>query len=1161
VQIHSFLTGILRTLGEVLPTIASPLLAVLFDAAVKGTAILLLAAVAALLMRRASAAARHWVWFLGVASLLVLPILSAALPGWYVLPPLPRRASGLAALAQSQMVVQTPNSPNFEERVPTSDFVETPLASPPVPQTISIPEVNSIAAYPTSPSPVIPSQKVDSLQPRHLDWASWALVLWFVGCLAQLAYIAMGFASLCWLGRRSSRITDGNWASLLDDLRKHLRLRRRVTLLGNGGRTMPMTWGLWKVRVLLPEDSADWNAEQRKAVLLHELAHAKRWDCLTQLVAQSACAIYWFNPLAWFAWKRMQSERERACDDLVLSAGAKASDYAEQLLRVAAEMPAVGFATAAIAMARPSKLEGRLLAILDVKRDRRAMTWSVAILIILLVAALAVPLAMVRAENAGDGGAATAPSAATQTTQKESEARAAIIARVEALQNLSVDFDEVEQYQPRYGLPARDPRQSHQTFSFLHGNAKWDFALDPQSIELSDRFVSHSITYRNGHVELLDRMRDPSKSYSYVGDTLTNMEMPVLEAGLGLSEGIEHITDWMTPEKISGMTLTFDQANRPTLTQVWPHGKSSWTFAPDHGYALVKCSGVSHFGEIVADDFRMVNGIAMPFSFTQKIILGDGTEDRRWTVTVKSYTINDPQNTPDRYWLKWPKGTGVDNQRAGIYVRTTADGQILNDKTLASLPVVGVHPLPVGLTKLPKPIEQTKAKEIPTGFELNDPSVELSDPTIVGPIKLPQSQVKGMPTPFGLGGSSLHLADPQSQGAARAGDRTPTSQPAAATQASTKFEGSPAGHVDRSQDAMVARLQADLGLRAPTETVTQSRQVHLYLKAPSAEPANAPNVGLVNPPTAFKLGDAADSSAIGPDLSLVPAGATLAFNAPSTSVAPTTSAASPWRVRLDCGATVEVLGVCRDPSVDQQWWRPDGSPLEHAPTRSPSMRRSVERQQRVSAWPPGYYFAIWVSDGPWSQRPDDGEIVMRANAKPLSEGNTAQIWGEYSGKPPADGKAEFELLTAVQKFLPEKDHGTIKLGIGAGPWDVVQEDDLNGGNGALAVHGAHGSNQDVWFDDAHEGTPQNTDVNAKAVFISAAHNISPDFQVRLIAVLNDGKELVGHLHRDTPPGDLQHITEEFRDVSIKDIKAFRLESRPFQWAEFKDISLKPVGSR
>src|SRR5437899_2789842 len=62
------------------------LLPVLLDAAIKGAAILALTAVATLAMRRASAAARHLIWFIGTLSLLILPVLSAALPGWHILP-------------------------------------------------------------------------------------------------------------------------------------------------------------------------------------------------------------------------------------------------------------------------------------------------------------------------------------------------------------------------------------------------------------------------------------------------------------------------------------------------------------------------------------------------------------------------------------------------------------------------------------------------------------------------------------------------------------------------------------------------------------------------------------------------------------------------------------------------------------------------------------------------------------------------------------------------------------------------------------------------------------------------------------------------------------------------------------------------------------------
>src|SRR5713101_6609296 len=58
----------------------------LVDSAVKGTALLMLAAVAAIILRRDSAATRHLVWLLAIVAMLVVPVLSAMLPEWRVLP-------------------------------------------------------------------------------------------------------------------------------------------------------------------------------------------------------------------------------------------------------------------------------------------------------------------------------------------------------------------------------------------------------------------------------------------------------------------------------------------------------------------------------------------------------------------------------------------------------------------------------------------------------------------------------------------------------------------------------------------------------------------------------------------------------------------------------------------------------------------------------------------------------------------------------------------------------------------------------------------------------------------------------------------------------------------------------------------------------------------
>src|ERR1043166_2743768 len=122
--------------------------------------------------------------------------------------------------------------------------------------------------------------------------------------------------------------------------------------------------GVVRPIVVLPTSANQWSDLQRDAVLLHEMAHISRGDLPMNLASQIMRALYWVNPLAWLASHRLRVEGERACDDTVLAAGARASDYADHLLSIIKSstplVPAV-----ALAMARRSDFEGRLLAILE----------------------------------------------------------------------------------------------------------------------------------------------------------------------------------------------------------------------------------------------------------------------------------------------------------------------------------------------------------------------------------------------------------------------------------------------------------------------------------------------------------------------------------------------------------------------------------------------------------------------------------------------------------------------------------------------------------------------------------------------------------------------------------------------------------------------------
>jgi beta-lactamase regulating signal transducer with metallopeptidase domain len=356
-----------------------------------------MAACAALAMRRASAAARYWVWLLGFAGVLLLPVLSAALPAWRILPNLQARQTPVMHQA---MPLPAPSSPIVAEH----DLAQPQTAAPVTSQTADVVghKQATIVAPPTVQlsSPLVAKSAATRSSARwHLPWSAWLALGWLGGSLLVLGHTLLGHLSLWSLRWRCARVNEGEPAEQLNGICREFGVRRPVELLSSPLRTMPMTWGVLRSKLLLPEQASNWPHDQQRAVLLHELGHVKRWDCLTQLLVQLGCAIYWFNPIAWFANRRMQVERERACDDLVLNFGTEASSYARHLLRSVSSAPSLRFALAAVAMARPSTLEERLRAILDSQRNRRTPGAGASIAAVLVLLTGLVPVAATRAQQ------------------------------------------------------------------------------------------------------------------------------------------------------------------------------------------------------------------------------------------------------------------------------------------------------------------------------------------------------------------------------------------------------------------------------------------------------------------------------------------------------------------------------------------------------------------------------------------------------------------------------------------------------------------------------------------------------------------------------------------------------------------------------------------
>ncbi|MCZ6486372.1 MAG: M56 family metallopeptidase [Acidobacteria bacterium] len=354
---------------------------------VKGTILLIAAALFGLVLQRASASARYLVWSSALFALMALPILSLLLPIWQI--PLPSDLFPVAVSQPASTVspVLPPMTPVDESDrqlfTPLSQDTETTSAHNSIVQTGE----NIPLQDPARLSRPVP------LLTRTGPWLTWAVMFWFAGALALLVRLMVGWISAWWLVRRAQPIAEKRWKILLRDLGSQVGLAARVTLLQSDRAMTPMAWGLFRPVVLLPKDRSQWSDELRRMVLLHELAHVKRRDCLVQLIASMACSLYWINPMVWMAARRLRIERERACDDHVLSRGVRASDYAETLLQMARSLRSRSFSSMATVTMATSQLESRVLAILNPRLHRGALSRGAMALSIAGVACLALPLA------------------------------------------------------------------------------------------------------------------------------------------------------------------------------------------------------------------------------------------------------------------------------------------------------------------------------------------------------------------------------------------------------------------------------------------------------------------------------------------------------------------------------------------------------------------------------------------------------------------------------------------------------------------------------------------------------------------------------------------------------------------------------------------------
>jgi tetratricopeptide (TPR) repeat protein len=182
--------------------------------------------------------------------------------------------------------------------------------------------------------------------------------VWLAGAIASLGMMATGLFGVERLRRASRRLSDGPIVASCRALGSGLGVARGVGVAVCDRITGPVLVGVVRPWILLPAAAVSgWSVEQVEMVLLHELAHVRRWDNLVNLLQRLGEAVLFFHPAAWWlsGWARL--ERELCCDRLVVERTRRPSAYAEFLVALAGAPRGSGRAALALAdRAIPSRV-------------------------------------------------------------------------------------------------------------------------------------------------------------------------------------------------------------------------------------------------------------------------------------------------------------------------------------------------------------------------------------------------------------------------------------------------------------------------------------------------------------------------------------------------------------------------------------------------------------------------------------------------------------------------------------------------------------------------------------------------------------------------------------------------------------------------------------
>lgn len=214
------------------------------------------------------------------------------------------------------------------------------------------------------------------------SWAVYLFSAWAVVAMLLLARVVRSVWHLRKIRASCVELDPTSIDPLVADTLSRKQGLRKVLLCASDRVRVPTALGLIRPAIVIPRwVLQELSANELNQVVLHELAHLRRWDDWTNLAQQIVKAFFFFQPAVWWIENKIALEREVACDDAVLAETESPRAYAECLARLAERT----FVQRSVALAqallgRIAQTSQRVAQILDVRRPRgNARAWKPAV--------------------------------------------------------------------------------------------------------------------------------------------------------------------------------------------------------------------------------------------------------------------------------------------------------------------------------------------------------------------------------------------------------------------------------------------------------------------------------------------------------------------------------------------------------------------------------------------------------------------------------------------------------------------------------------------------------------------------------------------------------------------------------------------------------------